>query len=104
MFGGRPGARSRGGLRAVVRGSAFQVRVWRALLRVPSGALVSYGRLADAAGCPGAARAAGTAVARNRLAWLIPCHRVIRETGACGNYRWGPARKRAMLAWESAAG
>lgn len=89
-------------LHAVVRGSAFQVRVWRALLRVPPGALVSYGRLAAAAGCPRAARAVGTAVGENPLAWLIPCHRVIRETGALGNYRWDPVRKRAMLAWESA--
>lgn len=90
-------------LHAVVRGSTFQVRVWRALLRVPAGSLVSYGRLARAAGCPGAARAVGTAVGQNRLAWLVPCHRVIRETGALGNYRWGPVRKRAMLAWEGAA-
>ena len=100
---GRPGKVGvRAPLRAVVRGSAFQVRVWRALLRVPTGALVSYGRLAEAAGCPRAARAVGTAAGENRLAWLVPCHRVIRETGALGNYRWDPVRKRAMLAWESA--
>lgn len=98
----KPG-RNRKTFRAVVRGSAFQIRVWRALLRVPSGALVSYGRLAEAVGCPRAARAVGTAVGENPLAYLIPCHRVIRETGTLGNYRWDPVRKRAMLVWESAA-
>lgn len=99
----KPGKGRHPKLRAVVRGSAFRVRVWRALLRVPSGALVSYGRLAEAAGCPRAARAVGTALGENPLAYLIPCHRVIRETGALGNYRWDPVRKRAMLVWESAA-
>jgi AraC family transcriptional regulator, regulatory protein of adaptative response / methylated-DNA-[protein]-cysteine methyltransferase len=90
-------------LRAFVRGTAFQVRVWRALLRVRSGTLVSYRRLAEAIGHPAAARAVGSAVGANPLAYLIPCHRVIRETGAVGEYRWGPLRKRAMLAWESRA-
>jgi AraC family transcriptional regulator of adaptative response/methylated-DNA-[protein]-cysteine methyltransferase len=89
-------------LRAFVKGTAFQVRVWRALLQVPPGTLVSYGRLATALDNPAAARAVGTAVSHNPLAWLIPCHRVIRETGVIGEYRWGPARKRAMVAWESA--
>lgn len=87
-------------LRALVRGTAFQVRVWRALLRIPPGALISYGRLAAALGAPGAARAVGAAVGGNSIAYLIPCHRVIRETGAMGGYRWGVERKRAMLAWE----
>ena len=90
-------------IRAFVRGSAFQVRVWKALLRVPPGSLVTYGRLAAAIGQPSAARAVGSAVGNNPLAFLIPCHRVIRETGLLGGYRWGPARKRAMLAWETAA-
>lgn len=93
---------SRPALRAFVRGTPFQVRVWRALLAVPPGTLTSYGRLAAAIGQPSAARAVGTAVGRNPLAWLIPCHRVIRETGVVGDYRWGPTRKRAMLTWESA--
>ncbi len=97
--GGRlPGDRH---LRALVRGTAFQVRVWRALLRVPPGAAVSYGTLARAAGSPCAARAAGTAVGDNPVAFLIPCHRVIRATGALGGYRWGVERKRAILAWEA---
>jgi len=89
-------------LRAFVRGTAFQVRVWRALLHIQSGTLVSYGRLAAALGQPAAARAVGGAVGKNPLAYLIPCHRVIRETGVAGDYRWGQSRKRAMLAWESA--
>ena len=89
-------------LRVFVKGTAFQVRVWRALLQVRPGTLVSYGRLAAALNQPAAARAVGTAVGRNPLAYLIPCHRVIRETGVIGDYRWGPVRKRAMLAWESA--
>ncbi len=91
-------------LRAFVRGTPFQVRVWRALLQVQSGALTSYGRLAAAIGKSTAARAVGAAVGQNPLAYLIPCHRVIRETGAIGNYHWGEARKRAMIAWESAPG
>jgi len=94
-------SRSRAPLRAIVRGTAFQVRVWRALLEVPPGALTSYGRLAAAIDAPSAARAVGTAVGQNPLAYLIPCHRVIRETGAIGGYRWGLARKRAILVWES---
>lgn len=90
-------------LRAHVKGTAFQVQVWRALLHVERGALVSYGHLAAAVGAPAAARAVGTAVGRNPLAYLIPCHRVIRETGVVGEYRWGQVRKRALIAWESAA-
>jgi len=88
-------------LSATVRGTAFQLRVWRALLAVPAGSVVSYGQLACAVGRPRAARAVGSAVARNPLALVIPCHRVIRETGAVGDYRWGTTRKRAMLARES---
>jgi AraC family transcriptional regulator of adaptative response/methylated-DNA-[protein]-cysteine methyltransferase len=88
-------------LRAFVRGTPFQVRVWRALLQVQPGTLTSYGRLASAIDNPAAARAVGTAVAKNPLAYLIPCHRVIRETGVIGNYHWGPIRKCAMIAWES---
>ncbi len=90
-------------LRAFVGGTAFQVQVWRALLHVPQGSLVSYGHLAAAVGKSGASRAVGTAVGRNSIAYLIPCHRVIRETGVIGDYRWGRDRKRAMLAWESEA-
>ena len=93
---------SRPALRAFVRGTGFQFRVWRALLQVPTGTLVSYGDLAAAIGDRAAARAVGTAVGQNPLAYLIPCHRVIRETGAFGDYRWEAARKKAIVVWESA--
>ena len=70
---------------------------------MPRGALTSYGRLSAAINQPTAARAVGSAVGANPVAFLIPCHRVIRETGVLGNYRWDPIRKRAILAWELAA-
>ena len=95
--GSRPGPT----LRTFVKGTAFQVRVWRALVQVRPGTLTTYGRLAAAIGQPAAARAVGTAVGQNPMAYLIPCHRVIRETGAVGDYRWGNVRKRAILAWEN---
>jgi AraC family transcriptional regulator of adaptative response/methylated-DNA-[protein]-cysteine methyltransferase len=85
-----------------LRGTNFQIRVWEALLRVPEGAVVTYESLAAAAGAPGAARAVGAAVGANPVAYVIPCHRVIRKTGAFGGYRWGTARKRALLGWEAA--
>ncbi|HSO06492.1 MAG TPA: methylated-DNA--[protein]-cysteine S-methyltransferase, partial [Pelomicrobium sp.] len=85
-----------------VRGTNFQIAVWRALLRVPDGAVCTYGDLAAAIGRPSAARAVGQAVGANPVACLIPCHRVIRGIGALGGYRWGPQRKRALLAWEAA--
>jgi AraC family transcriptional regulator of adaptative response/methylated-DNA-[protein]-cysteine methyltransferase len=88
-------------LRAFIRGTSFQVRVWNALLRVPPGSLTTYGRIAVSIGQRSAARAVGSAVGSNTLAYLIPCHRVIRETGAIGDYRWGTLRKRAILAWEN---
>ncbi|NLT71009.1 MAG: methylated-DNA--[protein]-cysteine S-methyltransferase [Verrucomicrobiaceae bacterium] len=90
-------------LRALVRGTPFQLRVWRALLEIPVGSLTTYRRLAERIGHPGAARAVGTAVGANSLACLIPCHRVIRETGALSGYRWGVGRKRSLIAWEGAA-
>jgi AraC family transcriptional regulator of adaptative response/methylated-DNA-[protein]-cysteine methyltransferase len=96
-------ARTPSPLRVLVHGTAFQVRVWQALLRVPPGTLVSYGSLAAALNQPTAARAVGSAVGQNSLAYLIPCHRVIRETGIIGDYRWGSVRKRALVAWESSA-
>jgi AraC family transcriptional regulator of adaptative response/methylated-DNA-[protein]-cysteine methyltransferase len=87
-------------LKVYVTGTEFQVQVWRALLRVPHGMLVSYGQLAAAAGRPAAVRAVGTAVGKNPIAYLIPCHRVIRQTGEIGGYRWGSVRKRAIQVWE----
>ena len=101
IFARRSGPGSQPALRAVVCGTSFQVRVWRALLRVQPGTLTSYGRLAHAIDKPAGARAVGAAVGRNPLAYLIPCHRVIHETGVIGNYHWGPIRKQAMIAWES---
>jgi len=88
-------------LKLYVKGTSFQILVWRALLKIHPGTLVSYGKLASAAGNPKASRATGTAVGRNAISFLIPCHRVIRETGISGNYRWGAVRKRAILAWEN---
>jgi AraC family transcriptional regulator of adaptative response/methylated-DNA-[protein]-cysteine methyltransferase len=85
----------------LVRGTNFQVKVWRALLQIPVGSVATYEDIATAIGAPAAVRAVGTAIGRNPVAFLIPCHRVIRTTGALGGYRWGPNRKRAMLAWET---
>jgi AraC family transcriptional regulator of adaptative response/methylated-DNA-[protein]-cysteine methyltransferase len=85
-----------------VRGTNFQVRVWEALLAIPEAHVAAYGDVAEGLGRPEAVRAVAGAVARNRVAWLIPCHRVIRKVGEAGGYRWGTSRKRAMLAWESA--
>jgi AraC family transcriptional regulator, regulatory protein of adaptative response / methylated-DNA-[protein]-cysteine methyltransferase len=87
-------------LRTFVRGTPFQLRVWRALLSIPSGALTTYGRLAQAIGQSRAARAVGSAVGANPISFIIPCHRVIRETGALGNYGGGRIRKQVMVGWE----
>ena len=88
----------------LVRGTNFQVKVWRALLQIPVGSVATYEDIATAIGAPSAVRAVGTAIGRNPVAFLIPCHRVIRTTGALGGYRWGINRKRAMLAWETGRG
>lgn len=85
------------------KGTNFQIRVWDALLRVPPGALTTYGAIAEAIGMPTAARAVGNAIGANPIGYLIPCHRVIRATAmADTNYRWGPARKLALIGWEAA--
>jgi len=97
-----PGGRGDAALALHVQGTNFQIRVWEALLRVPEGALVTYGDLARAVGDPRASRAVGSAVGANPISYLIPCHRVIRGTGVVGNYRWGAARKKALIGWESA--
>lgn len=89
-------------LRLLVRGTNFQVKVWEALLRIPLGGLCSYQQVAEAVGSPRAMRAVGQAVGSNPIAWLIPCHRVLRSSGAIGGYGGGLPRKRAMLAWEMA--
>ncbi|MFH2005624.1 MAG: methylated-DNA--[protein]-cysteine S-methyltransferase [bacterium] len=89
------------GLRLHLRGTNFQLQVWQALLQIPEGSVVSYGALARRLGAPRATRAVASAVGRNPVAYLIPCHRVLRSSGAIGGYRWGKARKRAMLAREA---
>jgi AraC family transcriptional regulator, regulatory protein of adaptative response / methylated-DNA-[protein]-cysteine methyltransferase len=84
-------------------GTPFQIKVWEALLQVPSGHVTTYGALANKVCTPRAARAVGTAVGRNPLGFLIPCHRVLRGgTSGLGGYHWGLERKRAILAWETA--
>jgi AraC family transcriptional regulator of adaptative response/methylated-DNA-[protein]-cysteine methyltransferase len=85
-----------------VRGTNFQIRVWRALLAIPPGRVSSYGEIAREIGRPSAARAVGRAVGSNPVSILIPCHRVLRAHGELGGYRWGLERKRALLAWERA--
>ncbi len=85
-----------------LRGTNFQLKVWEALLHIPPGTVISYGNLATQVGRPGASQAVGTALGRNPIAALIPCHRVIRQLGEFGNYRYGSARKKAILGWEAA--
>lgn len=87
-------------LGVVLKGTPFQLQVWEALLRIPPGQALAYGDVAALAGNPGASRAVGTALSHNPLALVIPCHRVIQATGAFGDYRWGGARKQALLAFE----
>lgn len=84
----------------LVQGTDFQLQVWRALLGIPLGATATYGDLAETLQKPRAARAVGTAVGRNAIAFLIPCHRIIRSDGGVGGYRWGSPRKEVMLEWE----
>ncbi|MEP7317566.1 MAG: methylated-DNA--[protein]-cysteine S-methyltransferase [Panacibacter sp.] len=85
-----------------LKGTAFQVKVWEALLKIPMGKLLNYGSIAAAIDKPTASRAAGTAIGDNPVAFLIPCHRVIQSTGAFGQYHWGSIRKTAMIGWEAA--
>ena len=87
-------------------GTPLQIKVWEALLQIPEGAVSTYGEIAALAGAPSAVRAVGTAVGKNPISWLIPCHRVLRKGGAAGavlgGYHWGVPVKRAMLAYEAA--
>lgn len=89
-------------LPVVLKGTNFQIKVWEALLRIPSGAVASYADVAQAIGQPKAARAVGSALNANVIAYLIPCHRVIRSSGVVSDYRWGHTRKQAILGWEAA--
>ena len=83
-----------------VAGTNFQIAVWRALLEIPSGTVVSYKQVATALGRPQSSRAVGNAIGANPVAFLIPCHRVIRQSGATGGYRWGRTRKQMIQLWE----
>ena len=96
------GAVKKDRLPVLLRGSAFQLKVWEALLKIPEGNLASYDQIAEAIGQPTAFRAVGTAIGSNPVGYLIPCHRVIKKTGLFGSYRWGAERKLAMLGWEAA--
>ncbi|WP_312793288.1 methylated-DNA--[protein]-cysteine S-methyltransferase [Sphingobacterium sp.] len=84
-----------------LKGTEFQLKVWEALLKIPMGNLSTYGSIATQIGSPKASRAVGTAVGSNPIAYLIPCHRVIQNSGLFGGYRWDPMRKTAMIGWES---
>lgn len=85
-----------------LKGTDFQLRVWETLLKIPMGRLATYGTIAQQIAQPHAARAVGTAIGSNPVAYLIPCHRVIQSTGIFGGYMWGPTRKTAIIGWEAA--
>jgi AraC family transcriptional regulator of adaptative response/methylated-DNA-[protein]-cysteine methyltransferase len=85
-----------------LKGTAFQLKVWESLLKIPMGKLSSYGSIAEQIGFPGASRAVGTAIGSNPIAFLIPCHRVIQSSGTLGGYMWGSTRKTAIIGWEAA--
>lgn len=97
-----PSTQPRKVLPLLLNGTNFQIKVWEALLRIPPGSVVTYEDIAVSIGLPGASRAVGQAVGKNPIAVLIPCHRVIRKDGDLGNYRYGSARKKALLGWEFA--
>ncbi len=84
-----------------LKGTPFQIKVWNALVNIPLGQLTTYGDLATEIGSPKASRAVGTAVGSNPIAFLIPCHRVIRSSGVIGDYMWGSTRKTALIGWEA---
>lgn len=91
-----------GQIKLHLKGTQFQIKVWETLLKVPIGGLTTYADLAEKAGHAGASRAVGTAVGSNPVAFLIPCHRVIKATGEIGQYHWGSIRKNAIIGWEAA--
>lgn len=91
-----------GDMRLHMIGAPFQIKVWEALLNIPSGHVTTYSEIASRVGTPKAVRAVGTAVGRNPVSWLIPCHRALRKSGGLGGYHWGLPVKRALLAWEAA--
>ncbi|KQC01113.1 methylated-DNA--[protein]-cysteine S-methyltransferase [Pedobacter sp. Hv1] len=85
-----------------LKGTAFQLKVWETLLKVPKGNFTTYGKIAQTIGNPNASRAVGSAIGDNPIAFLIPCHRVIQSTGNFGQYHWGQVRKSVILGWEAA--
>lgn len=88
-------------LHVLMKGSPFQLKVWEALLSIPDGEIRTYQQVAEAMGCSDSVRAVASAIARNHIGYLIPCHRVIRSTGEFSQYRWGATRKQAMIGWEA---
>ena len=88
-------------VRLVLIGTDFEVRVWETLLRIPMGRAVTYADIARHLGQPTASRAVGTAVGRNPISFVVPCHRVLRSDGNLGGYHWGLTRKRALIGWET---
>ncbi|MBC8045007.1 MAG: methylated-DNA--[protein]-cysteine S-methyltransferase [Rhizobacter sp.] len=96
IFGGA----AAGKINVLVQGTNFQLKVWEALLKIPSGAVSTYEQIAKSTGNAKAVRAVGSAVAANPVGYLIPCHRVIRKEGKIGQYHWGETRKQAMIGWE----
>ncbi len=89
-------------LNVLVQGTPFQIKVWEALLNIPQGNLTTYQYIAESIDKPKAVRAVGTAIGKNPIGYLIPCHRVIRKEGKLGHYRWGSGRKKAIIGWEMA--
>ena len=100
IWSARPGGHETVTLPLAVPGTNFQIQVWRALLELEPGATVSYSALARRVGRPEGARAVGNAVGANPIAWVIPCHRVLKASGQLGGYRWGAARKQMIHRWE----
>ena len=98
-MGGQTGRRK---ITLFLKGTNFQLKVWRALLQIPSGCLASYDMVAKSIGKPTASRAVGSAIGANPVGFIIPCHRVINKIGAIGQYRWGSSRKKAIIGWEAA--
>jgi AraC family transcriptional regulator of adaptative response/methylated-DNA-[protein]-cysteine methyltransferase len=91
-----------GEIRLHLKGTDFQLKVWETLLKIPTGRLTTYGDIASKLNNPNASRAVGTAAGDNPVAFLIPCHRVIRSSGELGGYHWGLVRKAAIIGWEAA--
>jgi AraC family transcriptional regulator, regulatory protein of adaptative response / methylated-DNA-[protein]-cysteine methyltransferase len=88
-------------VRLILIGTDFEVRVWEALLKIPMGRAVSYADIARHLGKPSASRAVGSAVGRNPISFVVPCHRVLRGDGNLGGYHWGLTRKKALIGWET---